>query len=324
MYRLARLWLRCLLAVASIVLAGIISVIFGLGSAPSNIPLVDVLLRYPLLALGVGILLFLVTLGALLVARETASSQSSPSRPEGVPLSRLAITIAISTVSTSLFLALLVLVLARPSWCPAQLCPTSQVLTNPAGIHDSTMELYFTAIQSSAFEIPGNPTSYPSSDLPMNVAAFNIDQHSPTQSPYRVVIGVHSLQTGSFGLVIQEVAIVIRHVPPLPQPLNVWEAGSPFNYQSNIYRAAYLGQRDGSILPAHYMGPPGGFAELKPGEADDLDIQLDSNVSADIQFQIQVTYRVANDSQLHSLTLPRVFEVIFSGHSNWHIYAING
>jgi hypothetical protein len=307
---------------AGIILAGIVSVIFGLGSIPSTIPVVDVVQRYPLVAVGAGILLVLITLWAFLVARGAPTTEPDPTLVPargGGRVPRLAIPTVISTVSTTSFLGLLLLVLVRPMWCPTPLCPAPQLITNMAGVHDTNLEVYFTAVQSAAFVLPGSPSSYASGDLPRSVAAVEIGQQASALPPYRVVIGVHSLQTGAFGLVIEAVTVVIRDVPPVPQTLYVWEAGVPVTYQSNLYEATYLGQSGGSVLVARYAQTPGGFAELQPGEADDLDVQLDSHVNADLQFQVAVTYRVANDTQVHTLTLPRVFEVVFSDDANWHV-----
>jgi len=60
------------------------------------------------------------------------------------------------------------------------------------------------------------------------------------------------------------------------------------------------------------------------GESDQLDVQVRSHVVADIQFQMQVTYQIATESQKYTLTLPTVFEVVFSDAENWHLYALQG
>jgi hypothetical protein len=63
--------------------------------------------------------------------------------------------------------------------------------------------------------------------------------------------------------------------------------------------------------------------QLAPGEGDSLDIELTSRVPMDLQFAVQVTYRVITDSQVHTLTLPQVFEVVFlSPSASWRLYQL--
>lgn len=73
-----------------------------------------------------------------------------------------------------------------------------------------------------------------------------------------------------------------------------------------------------STLPALYVRQPFGHVLLGPNETDALDIQVDSREVVDLQFKIQITYRIINESQSPTLTLPDVFEVVFSDGSNWH------
>ncbi len=76
------------------------------------------------------------------------------------------------------------------------------------------------------------------------------------------------------------------------------------------------------MLPAEFVSQLYGGIELAPGEADQLIIQVSSHMIADLHFRAQVTYRVSNESQLHVLLLPHVFEVVFSDNSNWHEYQL--
>jgi hypothetical protein len=111
---------------------------------------------------------------------------------------------------------------------------------------------------------------------------------------------------------IEQLALVVVEVPPTPQPLNVWIAGSPGDFRSNPFQVSYRGQPAGTVLPATYLPVPRGHALLDPGEADNLDLQVASQVLADLKFRVQVTHRVTNESEVHSLTLPQDFEVVFS------------
>jgi len=69
-----------------------------------------------------------------------------------------------------------------------------------------------------------------------------------------------------------------------------------------------------------YLSRPDGHVQLIPGESDELDVQVMSQVTTDLHFQIQIIYRVVNESQDHVITLPNLFEVIFSNVSNWYPY----
>lgn len=168
--------------------------------------------------------------------------------------------------------------------------------------------------------IPGNPSQYSQNDLPQNIGAVNI---GGKPSLYRVVLGVHSLQQGRYGLLITQVALEIRQVPRMPRPLNVWARGSTLDYHTNPYLVVYSGQGPRDTLPARYLPIPyPAPVQLRPGEADELDIQVSSRIVADIQFLVHVTYRVTNESQLHQLTLPPSFEIMFSDASNWNKYQL--
>jgi hypothetical protein len=102
----------------------------------------------------------------------------------------------------------------------------------------------------------------------------------------------------------------------------VWTRSPAVGYLTNFYQAAYRGEQKNNVLPAKFVSQLYGGIELAPGEADQLNIQVSSRVIADLRFRVQVTYRVSNESQLHVLLLPRVFEVVFSDNSNWHEYRL--
>jgi hypothetical protein len=202
------------------------------------------------------------------------------------------------------------------------LCPAPQLVVNPHGIHDANLEFYFTAFQSTYYEIPGDPTQYSLNNPPESIGAQRLDEQAPP--PYRVVLGVHSLQQGRFGILIQQVALLVVAVPRMPNPLQVWDAGAPLTYQSDPFQVTYHGEQAGAQLPATLVSLPGGHVQLTPGEADTLDIQVDSQRDVDLQFRMQLTYRVFNETAYHTLTLPNLFEVVFSTASNWHLFQFQG
>ncbi len=112
--------------------------------------------------------------------------------------------------------SLLAIFLARPSWCPPTLCTSPHPTTR--GNHDDNLDVYQEVVQSPYFLIPGNPASYSQSEPPKQIGALRLDR----KNPYRIVVGIHSLQQGNYGLLIEKVDIVINKVVQIPRPLNVW------------------------------------------------------------------------------------------------------
>jgi hypothetical protein len=315
-------WLKLVAVPINLIVPSIIAILFGFNPLPQSVPLLNIFKQHPFASLILcGILLFM-TLSALIFSKRVelgvvgriSQSQIAQSNRLWIGLT------GVSTISFLLCLTLLGMVWFRPSWCPNALCPPAQVATSSTGVHDSYLDLYPLAIQSPFFTLPGNPDQYSQNNLPENVGAVNADtKHA---SPYGIVVGVHSLQQGRFGMVIEQVALVIESVPPMPRPLNVWTRSPAVGYLTNFYQVTYRGEQKNSVLPAKFVSQLYGGIELAPGEADQLNIQVSSRVIADLRFRVQVTYRVSNESQLHVLLLPRVFEVMFSDNSNWHEYRL--
>jgi hypothetical protein len=216
-----------------------------------------------------------------------------------------------------LFALLLVLVVTRPTWCPTAFCPAPQVLPNPNGANDGTVEVYTTDVETTAYVIPGNPAQYSLGDLPNGVAAERIDQQG---TPYRVVISVHSLKQSGYDILIERVELLIIAVPATPNPLAVYIRGPSTTRGPNLYQVRYHGEDAGQVLVADYTTVPLGHPQLVAGETDTLAIELSSSVRVDMRYRVRVTYRVVNDSAEHSLTVPGGFEVVFSDDTNWHPY----
>ena len=315
---------RYLVAQLILVLPAIVLLLLGFKDLPKSVPLLDIMKQYPIATPVIGGVLILLFLPMLIISfgpepkDDNTISNTSPNR-------WWIIASALSATSFVLSSTLLIIVLIRPPGCPTVLCSPpqtiTQVVTNPRGVHDANLEVYFLTLQSTFFVIPGNPSQYSQNDLPQNTGAVRLDG-KPSPSLYRVVLGVHSLQQGRYGLLITQVALEIRQVPLMPRPLNVWAAGSSLDYHTNPYLAVYKGQIPGDTLPASYLPIPYAHVQLSPGEADQLDIQVSSQVLADIQFRVQISYRITNEAQMHSLILPATFEVMFSDQSNWHEYQL--
>jgi hypothetical protein len=327
--RLAALSVYVAFALACAVFIGAALDLLGISLPIGGVsPLRDVLHRAPLPALVVTGLLALATLSSLVLVR--AGAPSGAPVPEELEASmhtgwrgaRQGVALATSSASALTLFALLVVTLARPSWCPTALCLPPQLVTR--GVHDANMDVYLTTLQSPDYALAEDPAHYTDRDLPRTTAAQLVD--TPAQPPYRVVIGVHSLlQQGSYSLILEDVQLVVDSVTPLPQPLNVWEAGSLRNYNSNPYHVTYDGQAPGAQLLALYTLVPGGHVQLAPGEEDELDLQVLSHVPAALRFHVQLTYRVANQAQTHTIALPDQLDVVFATGANWHVYdLVNG
>lgn len=272
-----------------------------------------------------GSIVVLISLLALFLSRGSAPQDEEPTANEETRRYHRVVWYAagISTSSLLLSFMLVSMVILRPAWCPTALCPAPQLVINPQGVHDSNLEVYSQAIQSPSYFFSGSPALYTLNNLPMDASALRID--TPLQKPYRVVLGIHSLQRGRFGLIIEQVVLVVKQVTLVPSPLHVWTQSETRDYHSNLYQGRYEGQDVGARLLAVYTPSNGlidGRVQLIPGESDELDIQVTSRVVADLHFQVQVNYRVINESREQTILLPKTFEVIFSNASNWHPYHI--
>lgn len=219
-------------------------------------------------------------------------------------------------------LVLTPLLVFRPSWCPSWLCPVPQVLLDKGGIHDSNLQVTFQTLQSSFKILPDDPSSYTLANLP---TTGDVQLITTSQSlPYRVVLKIHNLQQAGLGLNIEQVAIVIHaQVKMIPYPLRIWVANNVPTYNNNLYQVTYRGQGVKEVLAAHYITQPLAHVSLTPGETDELSLEVRSSIIADLHFQVQVTYQVIGAALApHTLTLPNIFDIIFSVPANWHPYQI--
>ena len=142
--------------------------------------------------------------------------------------------------------------------------------------------------------------------------------------PYRVVIGVHSLQRGANdSMTIQQVAAVLDTVSTPDVPLNVWNAGADTDYNSDPYQAIYRGELASAKLIAFSTQTPATHVLLREGESDEIDLQLTAKQVAAIQFHVEVTYSLSGgDFAQHTLSLPREYERVFADQTNWHLYQL--
>lgn len=311
--------------VATTVFGSTILIPFGLAPTPGSVPLFDFVRDHALISFCIGLLLFAITIAAFLLIHRKSGSlvTASPSTYGRLHVPLLAVTTGTSTISTALVVAIIALLVTRPAWCPMVLCP------QPPGPHDQNLEADFTAFQSSTFAITGDPAQYSLSHLPDTgsrsaVAAVRIDRPAAAD-PYRLAIRIHSLQRGRFGMVIEQVGIEVAGISTPPEPLQVWVKGSSLNYTNNPFKLVYQGQPKGSVIAARYAGQiEEGQVQLAPGEADEITIQLSSGLVADLTYRVQIVYRVMNEDQLRTLTLPYLMEAVFSDGLNWHPYELQG
>jgi hypothetical protein len=320
LYQLAKLWMQILIGLSGTICSAIFLTAVGLNSwGPA--PLVDAAQQHPTMFIVAGFVLVFISFLAWFLSHGPDPNTSNAKQQTSQLDWRLISATGTSTISSISFFFLLSLVLLRPTWCPTLLCPAPKLILQSINVHDDNLEVYFQTIQSASHLLSGNPANYTIDTLPRGTDALRID--TSNQKPYRVVVGIHSLQRGRFGLIIEQVVLLAKKVTLNPYPLRVWTESEPRSFDSNLYQVTYRGQESGSHLLATYTplsGIRGGNVQLLPGESDELDIQITSKAIADIQFQVQVTYRIINDSQEHHITLPNLFEVIFSSTSNWFPY----
>lgn len=275
-----------------------------------------------LLLLVVLPILFSVAAVGVGVALSRRHSLVTTAVPAHLPL--LIGTSTLSIVSTLLLSTVLLEIAVRPPGCPATLCP--QV----PGPHDQYLEAELTAIQSSAYLIPNSPSQYSLDRLPASTGERAIAVYPTTaepdgvvDSPYRVVIRVHSLQRGQFGMFIESVTLAVRKVKSVPQPLHVWMKNATLSYAANPYQGTYAGEAAGADVATVYAGAvPHAHVQLAPGESDELGIALTSRPESDLQFQVKVGYRVSSEQGVRTLALPYTFEVVFSHSFKWQRYRL--
>jgi hypothetical protein len=318
-YRLAKLWMQLLTALWSLIFSGVVGILFGFNTLIPP-PILDVVHQHPTISIATIGFLIIITFLAWFKSRETPSQDDGGGSKRYTPqyIRGLIIATTVSTSSSILCLVLLAVILIQPPWCPTFLCPAPKIILNQHGVHDNNLEVYFQTIQSSSYQIPGDPEQYKLVDLPKGISAQRIDERG--ELPYRVILGIHSLQQGRFGIIIEQVVLVVKQKTAMPSPLRVWTEGEPRDYRNNLFQALYRGEEAGARLLVVYLSRPDGHVQLIPGESDELGVQVMSRVTADLHFQVQIIYRVVNESQDQVITLPNEFEVIFSNASNWYPY----
>lgn len=350
---LARRYCDLMAVVSGGILIGIVLILLGLAAPAPTIPIVEFVRTYPAPAMFLGTL-YAGASGLLFhveyqgrwwwpFGRHTATAEADPPGvappPTRPPLLRgprgasaRSLLRGVTATSLACNVLLVALLTTHPAWCPAALCPSPQyiVVTNPRAVHDANLEAYLVAVQSSAYVLTRDPAAYtltslpsPTSDQPPP-AAVPLGQQTDTTA-YRIVIGVHDVQRDTpYSIILERVALIVDDVEVMPSPLNVWASGTPATYQGEPYQVIYHGQQQGeTLLAALEAGGPGAQVQLKPGEADTLDLQVVGLAPAYLDFSVVVTYRLATDTQARPpLRLRQRFAVAFSDVHGWHPYQL--
>ena len=188
-HHFARLWLQGLKWFYLLVVAGVVAILFGFNPSPSSIPILTEIQRYPLIGLAAVLLFILFTSLAVFLERHPDIFEG----PRQVPSVLSVLTsVVLSSTGFVLFTALLVVVLARPSWCPTQICPAAPVVHQPGSAYDSNLEIYPIGVQSTTFAIPGYPPSYTAQTAPKSIGVERLD--TTPEDVYKVAFSLHNLR----------------------------------------------------------------------------------------------------------------------------------
>lgn len=318
---------------SGLLLTWVVSMSVGMQPVPGTVPLFNLVRDRPPAALVAGAVVFLVTIAAVLVVHEPEDRAGQRGRRDRwpsvghAPPVAVAALVTVATLSTSLSVGTVAVVLVRPDWCPNELCP------KVPGPHDQFLAADFNAFESPTYVIGGNTAMYTLANLPdgsqrASVAAQRVlasGESVPQTGGYRLSLRVTSLQRGQLGMLIGGVRMPVDGIGPPPSPLRIVVIGAPVQYRVNPYLAVYDGERRGDTLTAAYAGDVRlGYVQLRPGESDQLSIQIVSRRVVDLRFRVRVVYRVLNESGYRTLDLPYVFEAVFSDQLNWQQYRYTG
>ena len=196
-----------------------------------------------------------------------------------------------------------------------------QGLSDQNTIEDANLLVHLLTTQSPAWEILRQPiTTHTPTLLLTPIGAVRTDEKP--YNPFSIILEIQREPQQHFIIFVEHIHLIIQDVPPGPQQLSVgFDHGEHVNYVSNLFQAFYEGEQSGGEpVEAEYQDQPETVV-LAPNEySDKIKIQVFSLQQADIQFRIQLVYRLSPSSEELSLLLPHTFEVIFSDGSNWHVY----
>ncbi len=333
LHRLIKGWLSGLAGVAGAVQLSIISILLGLQPLPRDVPLFSLVRAHPLAALAVGLTLLLFVAIALVVVyrpeRARRAREGSAGSPEERYVKLLAFTTALATASTSTVVAMVGMVLARPAWCPDPLCPPVPEIS---GSYDANLAVAYTASQSSAFLIAGDPAAYSLGRLPPTrgpgavVAQATINRPDELNAqPYRVQVRVRNRLHGGPGISIEELAMLVDTATASSNPVRVWmQPAGVEDLQVNPFRVTYQGEGPRQAISSVYIGQvPGAHIRLQPEELDHLTLTVTSTVAVELRFRLQVVYRLLSEQSVQTVTLAQPFAAVFAGPGAWLPYQMS-
>jgi TIR domain len=305
------------------ILSSIVLLILGFKDLPTNVPFLSIFADRQVGTPIIGGVLLLLTLIAIVMFFSSSASQPANTAPAIFTIkarTRLwQIAIILSTTCMLISTTLLVLVLARPTWCPQHLCRA--VITDLHATYDDNLSLSLSGIHHASLWIPDDPTRYNGTTPPNTSNALRIDQQSSADQ-FQLSLSIRNLQQSRYQLLIEHVSILIKDRIQVPYPLNVWTPGQTGSYTKNPYQLVYNNEPRGTVISATYTPVPYANVYLEAGETDNLMLQIISKVTARIHFQLQIAYRYGNETHSHTLMLPDEFDLIFSNAENWHYYRI--
>lgn len=202
--------------------------------------------------------------------------------------------------------------------CFASFCRSSQPPANHQSsqngdvVQDQNLSLAFVDVVSPSYVLPADPQSHATTiPSPESISAVSLAKNTSTYD--KIIVDVKNLRNGGVDILIDYIALKLLAIPVLPRHLRLWTPGVATTYIAYPYPVMYKGQTPDQLLYAE----PLQNVILKPGETDQLSIQVSSTVSAFLQFQVQLYYQIANSSIAPPLTLHQTFQVVFADASNW-------
>ncbi len=195
---------------------------------------------------------------------------------------------------------------------------------NDGEVQDQNLDVQFIDTQQNTFALPGDPRGLSPNQLSkQGVPALSIDQpKQQVPTVFRIAIRISNLRRDQYVLLIEQVQFIVEQITSIPHPLYALVQNPPALSNYNLYRGTYTGQDTNVPILTTYDNPPYTYVFLTLHETDTINIQVTSLVEALLSFRIAITYRVANEDQTHTLTLPHIFQVVFSDKSNWHPYQL--
>jgi TIR domain-containing protein len=253
--------------------------------------------------------------------RKTARDEESQSGRSVKPINLYKRKLLVALVILPFLLLFLLLPIL---WLSAQQQTKPSSTPNDREVQDQNLDLQYIDTQQNTFTLPGDPLKLSHNQLSkQGVPVFCFDQpKQQVPTVFRIAIRISNLRRDQYELSIEQVHFIVEQFTSIPHPLNALVQNPPALSNYNLYRGTYRVQ-DTKVpiaIGTKYDYPPHTYVYLTFHETDTINIQVTSVVEALLSFRIAITYRVASEGQTHTLTLPKMFQVVFSDKSNLHLY----